>query len=419
MAAAFCGTVLQATEPNRQAQSNAPSQSFQSRSTPAQSAPRRIGSADPTAVAGRLFTASHLASPADSTLSRLHAPLLRRDLKITSAVSCATSNCHGGPRPGVASPQARRGAEYQLWQERDPHADSWRTICGDESLQMMRRLGIMEENQIVDQAGFDNCLACHNTAQRFDEPRTTQTLREGVGCAACHGPAEKWIDKHFQQDWDPHTASRQGFVGAGDLYTRARMCASCHVGDQDRDMNHDIIAAGHPALRYELATFHTQQPKHWRDELANDADVYESQLWLAGQVAATDASLALLGTRASNAHTVSRWPEFAAYNCASCHHNLGLENDRDAIDSVRKASAIYSQWNDVGLRWLLDYRLQTGQATAEDQQLIDSLEAVRQAMEAKPRPDSKAVAETARLARENLAAWFDGTSGVEERQHFN
>ncbi len=356
---------------------------------------------------------------ADGTLDRLHSPLLRRDLMIGGAQSCAASNCHAGPRPGVTQPWVRRGAAYQLWMENDPHAQSWRTICSAESVVMMQRLKILnDDHQIIDRQGFDNCLACHNTTARFEEPRSTVVLREGVGCAACHGPSERWINNHFQYDWSPHSAQQDGFVNAGDLYTRARMCASCHVGDKDRDMNHDLIAAGHPTLRYELATFHAWQPKHWRDAEAADKTAYEARLWLAGQIAATDASLSLLQTRAGDAHTVSEWPEFAAYNCASCHHNLGLDNDREPIDVSRKATAIYSQWNDSGLKWLLDYRQQAGQAKAEDIELADALETVKQLMQMTPRPDADAVAAAAREARKKLAVWFDSDTGKRERGSF-
>ena len=89
------------------------------------------------------------------TLDRLHMPILRQDLKITGAQSCATSNCHAGPRPGVLEPTARRGMEYQIWVENDPHAQSWRTICSDESVDMMKRLGIMADGQIVLFGGWD------------------------------------------------------------------------------------------------------------------------------------------------------------------------------------------------------------------------------------------------------------------------
>ena len=143
------------------------------------------------------------------TLDRLHAGILRHDLKINGAQSCAAASCHGGPRPGVSQPHVRRGSEYQLWFENDPHARSWQTLCSDESLRMLQRLKIIESGQIVDRSAYDNCLACHNSTSRFASPadiisstreipshRHAQTLnsfiREGVGCASCHGPDERW-----------------------------------------------------------------------------------------------------------------------------------------------------------------------------------------------------------------------------------
>ncbi|MGI9470362.1 MAG: multiheme c-type cytochrome, partial [Rubripirellula sp.] len=350
------------------------------------------------------------------TLDQLHAPLLRRDLAISSAQSCAASNCHGGPTPGIAQPRTRRGSEYQLWKENDPHARSWRTICGPESVAIMKRLRIMnEDNQIVDQAGFDNCLACHNTAGRFDEPRSSVQIQEGVGCDACHGPAEKWIHQHYQYGWSPQTATTDGFVDSGNLYSRARMCASCHVGDKDRDMNHDIIAAGHPNLQFEMATYHAWQPKHWRDPESNDKTYYEAQLWLAGQVAAADASLALLEARAIEGHSVSQWPELATYDCASCHHGLGLDNQR--LPNAG-ATASYSRWNRAGLQWLLDFRAANGVSEELDTELQLAFENVSRTMEASARPDPESAAKAADHARSVLAKWFHGTPGREERERF-
>jgi mono/diheme cytochrome c family protein len=183
-------------------------------------------------------------------------------------------------------------------------------------------------------------------------------------------------------------------------------------------MNHDIIAAGHPALRYEMATFHAWQPKHWRDSESEDKTFYEAQLWLAGQVAATDASLALLESRTANAHSVSEWPEFAAYNCASCHHNLGLDNSRSPFRENRKATAMYSQWNDSGIRWVANYRIETGQASSEDHELIHALDAVTAAMERRPAPSPHAVSATVSTARAVLAAWLEGQAGLQERSIF-
>src|SRR5690606_37756598 len=146
-------------------------------------------------------------------------------------------------------------AAYPLWLQRDPHARSWKTLCGPDSVAIMTRLGILNGDRISNQAGLDNCLACHNTHRSqpvstlsvgtLPEPSATPVRltfapqhTEGVGCAACHGPAEQWIGEHFVAGWRGEHATNQGFIANDDLVTRARMCASCHVGDYDRDMNH-------------------------------------------------------------------------------------------------------------------------------------------------------------------------------------
>lgn len=359
--------------------------------------------------------------------------------------------------------------EYQLWLEDDPHARSWRTICSDESVAIMRRLRIIDGDQIVDPVGFDNCLSCHNSTRRYNEPRTklhaarrhathlvtgqsagcqcaqsdsatgnsatgdsattrdsattavtrvASFLREGVGCSSCHGPSQHWVGVHFQHGWSPRLQADQGFVQVDNLYVRARVCASCHVGDRDRDMNHDIIAAGHPTLRFELATYHSWLPKHWRDIEANDKTYYEAQLWLAGQIAATDAFLALLQTRSGDLHSVSEWPELAAFDCASCHHDLGLDNARSPLPHNRDAAAIYSSWHDAGLRWLIEFRIESGQAVQEDWQLLACLERVRQQMQVGPQPRRDQVSRAAAEARAALAEWFDGRPGQHERTMF-
>ncbi|WP_149752962.1 hypothetical protein [Rubripirellula obstinata] len=329
---------------------------------------------------------------------------------------------------------------------------------------MMLGLAIIDkQGNVTDQKGYDNCLACHNTTKRFDEPRVTspdrsftslQTFfsrqangfkehshgsqescgescrtheldrndsansftREGVGCAACHGPSEHWLGTHFTAAWSPVAA--EGFVNNQDLYVRARMCASCHVGDDDRDMNHDIIAAGHPPLRYELATYHAWLPKHWRDAEASDKTFYEAQLWIAGQVAATDASLTLLKSRAEQSHSVSIWPELASYDCASCHHDLGLENARTPNAGNRKAQAIYSKWNDSGIRWVIESRRESGTAGNEDIELIESLDYVKHLMEANSIPNANEVGLAAENARISLDRWLNGPSGVNARLGF-
>jgi hypothetical protein len=377
---------------------------------------------DPFATAGeqvRERTNGELASITPGTLDRLHAPLLRSDLQLLGAQSCAAASCHGGPQPGVAQKQVSRGSEYQLWLENDPHARSWQTISSQQSVEMMQRLKIMQGNAIVDQAGFDNCLACHNTTKRFDEPRSHVQRSEGVGCSGCHGPEQLWARSHYQWGFDALGAADIGFVANGDLLARARTCASCHVGDQDRDMNHDLIAAGHPPLRYEFATYHAWQPKHWRDAETADRTAYEAQLWLAGQIAAADAALSLLQARSGQRHSASQWPELAAYDCSSCHHSLGLNNARRTpAQETQLAIAPLSQWNFVGLQWLIEDRIQRGAGTADDTRVLGTLSRVREEMETAAIPDAIRVHAAVVEARRAIDAWSRSQSGLSERNGF-
>ncbi|WP_236624851.1 cytochrome c family protein [Rhodopirellula sp. SWK7] len=371
-----------------------------------------------------------------SNLDHLNSPLLRTDLKITGAQSCASASCHGGPRPAVVQPRVSRGNEFPLWIENDPHSQSWRTFCSDESVAMLRRLKILDDSgAVIDQAGYDNCLACHNSTPRYSDPdqdsefvashvglpsKSAAFKREGVGCSACHGPSERWIESHFQNHFQAEYASVDGFVNAKDLLTRARMCATCHVGDRDRDMNHDLIAAGHPALRYEFATYHNRQPKHWRDTEAKAAWRYEAQLWLAGQVAAMDASLSLLvertrcGVGGKNA-SVSRWPELAVYDCAACHHTLGFANQRrpDRPEGRFPGGPMVSSWNEIGMRWMLNYRIRTGNAIDQDFELLASIDQLRSTLQSETVADADVVADAAVGVRAALAQWVDDVYAVE------
>ena len=283
------------------------------------------------------------------------APIYRRELAPLAATSCSATSCHGGPQAGVAEPRLAGGSAYTLWFQSDPHARSWESICGPEGVAMMRRLRIVDGDRIVDVAGFNNCLACHNshlvptapaTLTEFTSPTHAVAVpentdgvpdpehtgrvpdpehTEGVACSSCHGPAEKWIHSHYSRGWDPAAASDEGYMPNDALIVRARMCASCHVGDHDRDMNHDLIAAGHPALRFEMASHHARLPKHWRDQGEEDWGRHEAALWAAGAIASADAWLSLQQGRATKKTVVSTWPELSAYDCGSCHQHLRLQ----------------------------------------------------------------------------------------------
>lgn len=285
---------------------------------------------------------------------------------LQGAASCAASGCHGGPQVGVAAIDAPRGSEYPLWVETDPHARSWQTLNSPASIEILNRLSILQDGQIVAPEAYQNCLACHNTSRSLLSDGISPSLSEGVGCEACHGAAEKWSSEHFQ---GPHSVRRAqaelGLVDLQPLVQRAKACALCHVGGPDRDMNHDIIAAGHPALYFDMAVYHEAYPKHWRDSPPNPIS-FRAQLWLAGQLAQADSELELIAARASRSHSVSVWPEFANYQCTSCHQRLNdsphstidpapLWNPNEKIaNQAHPNQAQVRHWNLQGIRLLLD-----------------------------------------------------------------
>jgi hypothetical protein len=365
---------------------------------------------------GELPDPIEVAAEEETLLGLRRNPLIRGDLKAHGAASCAAAACHGGAHPGVARASASRGAEYPLWFQNDPHARSWQTICGEQSVAMMRRLGIMQGGRIVDQAGFHKCLACHNTTGRMPGTGVTARMAEGVGCAACHGPDQNWLHEHYRDPPDPDTATALGFVDNKDLLTRARMCATCHVGDKDRDMNHDMIAAGHPELQYEFATYHSRLPKHWREDSRCEA-IDEAQLWLVGQIASLDASLTLLESRAHSSQATGVWPEFAEYDCASCHHQLRASLERTT--GAPQDSPRCSTWHRAGLPWLLEYTRATGEETAHDRRLSLALNELSRLMETGDPAAPSAVARQARTARHALDQWLRGPSGQRERQRWD
>jgi hypothetical protein len=95
-----------------------------------------------------------------------------------------------------------------------------------------------------------------------------------------------------------------------------------------------------------------------------------------------------------------------------------LDNARRPLHENRHATAMYSQWNDAGLRWVIGYRIETGQAVQEDWDLLAALDQVKHQMHLRPKPSPDAVAQASVDARIALATWFDGRPGLDERAMF-
>jgi hypothetical protein len=243
---------------------------------------------------------------------------------------CLSAACHGGPATATLTGKFDADSWQSsgtCWAARDPHVKAYAALEGELAREIMARY---DPGRTA--TGDARCLACHANPALAAEERYSQMRREGVSCEACHGNAGGWLREHTTWGKNPtadHTAA--GMTNLADVGERAMTCLGCHVGAPAdparglpvRDMNHDMIAAGHPRLNFDFAEYHRRLPKHWQEEA--EPMKSEPRVWLVGRTAHAEAACRLLADRAERAgqnDPRTPWPEFAEYNCAACHHTI-------------------------------------------------------------------------------------------------
>lgn len=253
--------------------------------------------------------------------------------------SCASTACHhrNGPRGSV-------GSEYTTWLAYDPHARAFHALSSERSRRIVYNL---KETKPTPADKHPLCLSCHATATEDSADRKVLRV-DGVGCESCHGPAGNWLAEHTTPRWKQRSQAEKqalGFQPLKDLTVRAQACVGCHVGSGDRDVNHDLIAAGHPRLNFEFGAYLANCPKHGRapEDKAGRPD-FEARAWAVGQTVAAEAALRLLQHRAATAG--KPWPEFAEYDCYACHHDLAGQTWRrnKQFHSGRPGALPWHRW---------------------------------------------------------------------------
>jgi hypothetical protein len=213
---------------------------------------------------------------------------------------------------------------YQVWASEDPHRHAYEVLFAERSVEIVANLS---RSDAKDHAGVlhDRCIGCHATAEQGD------ALQAGVSCESCHGPAANWLDEHYLTSWPERRASAAGFHDTKQLAIRAAVCTGCHVGPMlaadgsVHDVNHDLIAAGHPRLTFELDAYLTNYPKHWNQHADEDRHrgSFHTSVWAAGQEQAARRLTWQIDVRQSR----GPWPEFANFECFDCHHAIRPPSD--------------------------------------------------------------------------------------------
>jgi len=260
---------------------------------------------------------------------------------LLGAGSCTSSGCHAS----AVEEHAAWQSSYTVWATHDPHARAERVLHEPLAAQIVALLATRDPSRpMVPAHEHTACIGCHATGRG-------PLAQEGVGCESCHGPAGDWLVAHTLPGWRA-AGNTLGMVDLADPFVCAQQCAGCHVGGppaadgSPREVSHDLIAAGHPRLAFELRSFKQAEPPHWRDRFAagpaqaaasapDPAALDPLDEWALGRLGAAHAFLDQIARQAGasarprSGTEADVWPEFTAFDCYGCHRPAIAAADRD------------------------------------------------------------------------------------------
>jgi len=313
--------------------------------------------------------------------------------------SCAATSCHGSVKP-VADSRILQ-TEYTTWILKDKHSRAFQALTGEVGERMARilKLGTKAEES-------PKCLVCHALYAPEQRGRAFE-ISEGVTCENCHGPASAWLGPHTTRDWPHEKSVAQGMHDTRNVIHRTEKCLECHLGtnpqaaakEPTKFVDHEMIAAGHPDLYFELDSFSAVMPRHWKQpreaapgKPAEDPNWVGVRDWSIGQAVQLRAAMERLTWRAKK----DIWPEYSELSCIACHHSLV-----PAKDSWRQGHGYAGRrpgdpaWN--ASRYLVFRVIARQVDSASAQELEKQLSAVAGEM-SKLSPDRNAVSTAANSA---------------------
>ena len=269
-----------------------------------------------------------------------------------SIVGCMSTACHGSNAPDTEIWQ-RAG---KIWFDQDPHAQAYTSLLTAASAKIVSRL-VNEELKPSSQAYREilkaKCVSCHASE---NAPETKLAL--GADCQVCHGSADEWGSQHYSREWKALGKSRfddTKMLNVESLVGRAQVCSSCHIGELnrsgslDREVDHRLMAAGHPPMHFDFESFLRRYPLHWdtQDEPIGTGSSIGFERWRIGKITSAVTKLKLLVARAERSidrrTTMREWPELTEYSCSSCHHALSQPSWR--LSGGGRTIADWDDWN--------------------------------------------------------------------------
>jgi len=239
--------------------------------------------------------------------------------------SCAATSCHGSVTPVPGSRILQN--EYSTWIVKDKHSRAYQALTGDVGERIAR---ILKLNAKAEDS--PRCLVCHALYIAPEQRGRVFEISEGVSCENCHGPASAWLGPHTTRDWPHEKSLSLGMHDTRNVIHRTEKCLECHLGTREKFVDHEMIAAGHPDLFFELDSFSAVMPRHWKTprestpgKPVEDAAWTGVRDWSVGQAVQLRAELERLTWRAKGERADKKdvWPEYSELSCFACHHALG------------------------------------------------------------------------------------------------
>jgi hypothetical protein len=224
--------------------------------------------------------------------------------------------------------------EYSTWVIKDKHARAYAALSMPVGVRMAKILGIPSAEKAV------KCTACHTLDVTDAQRAKSFDKTDGVSCESCHGPASNWLGSHTTRPANTprdavHADSlKKGMIDLHDLGRRTEQCLTCHLGTAEKYVDHEMIGAGHPDLYFELASFTTAMPRHWKPR--PEEPWLEVRTVAVGQITQLRDQLKRLARNARgdmkdpSDKGIDRkqvWPEYSDLDCFACHHSLADAKD--------------------------------------------------------------------------------------------
>ncbi len=233
--------------------------------------------------------------------------------KYTGPGSCSSPSCHGGVQERSETSVLQN--EYSTWVVRDKHAHAFVNLTNPVGTRIAKIMGLGQPDTAP------RCLACHALDVPVDQRARTFDPTDGVGCENCHGPASAWLGPHTTRGWNYDKSLELGMYNTRDLVKRTERCLSCHLGTPDKSVDHELIAAGHPDLYFELDSFMSVMPPHWKE--VDKDPLFGVRALAVGQAVQLREQL----RRVARESQGGIWPEYAELDCFACHHSLVAAKD--------------------------------------------------------------------------------------------